>query len=1346
MPNGDTIPLGLSGFVKFNFSSAIFSVKHYNKTTSFRVVKGTLCVRDLLALIPGVSIPDTLLPFGFPNILDISLRDFGFDLDNAFYINVDLGKVLNFFDGILPPINTPSITLRIDNFIGGITPDLKIVGSFRLGNFSIPINMDYLQNLGLFKIQTDFRIPSLSIVNIVNELTDLSLPLSDSFTITEQSFKIAGELDNLANGIIVMGATFNSNDQAFVILQREEGITKTAVAADINSLALSELVQDVADQDISSIPYFGSLMIPELGLTVSSGPITSDLMHQCFNNTNLLSCYGDNIPSGVSGYIKFSFSSAIFAVTYDNRTITFSIVKGRLNVRDLLALIPGLSISDIRLPSGFPDILDISISDFGFDPTHNFYIIADLGNILNFFNGILPPINAPSIVFTIDNFVGNIIPNIEILGDFSIGNFDIPIRLDYFRELSLFQIETDFKVPSLSIVDIVSELTSLSFTIPDSFTFSDQTFKISGKLDSQVNGIVVIGATFNSNNQAFVILQRENGVVKKAAAADIGRIQLSDLVQNVANQDISSIPFFGSLMIPELGLAASSGPITSDLLQQCFNGTNLLSCYGDTISSGFSAFMKFSFSSTIFEVTYDNGTMSFSAKEGSLSVQQLLGQIPNLNTQNIPLPIGLQDILSVNIHEFGIDVSSCAFFIKVELSRTLEYFGGVIRILNPTVQLEVRPPNSQIAVDAFGDIEIAGTTFSLLISEDDDSMYYLDASTNQISLQPLLSNFSASVVPAQLQPIAGSLPFLNFAVRDFRMVLPLDSTLQQIFLSGTPVISGYSVVDLSAAIYRQQASSVLTVLELDLGRPNLASVLGQIAPFASNALKLISFLNREVDTSIIVSPRDLSNIRLTKDAVNSLAVKQGISLRADLPIPSNCNGDLFCQTVTFLLPANTVLHIDTSIVSTTNFQLLASLAGDIALFGGLTMTTAGIEVRVGDDTSIGIIGQIALSNPRLDLTARIHQSVSGIVLEMIATGCWYDAFGLPIIDICNIQGSIGFGPGTLITEISFGGEIRFGVSSCAQGPPLTAIRYVGLNTVDPQNNYYYANFPHGLTIAGLLQSLCVDTSLIPGPIAETGLQPGFLSSFTASVAGKSLPEANLYIPPGLQLNATVGILGVQATANLSASQTEGLYASIALPPMDAGGLLQMYKSNSDRSQGPLLIADLKPPSVNVEACGFVSVLGLSMEACMTMTHNSMSTTIEGRILDLIEASLTLTTSSSSIGPFRTRQFQARGRISVSEYQRFEDRIESTANEVANTASSALNVAQNFVNQRTNELNQATSVFDAARNELQRVHSQFDNAVNEVNRLTNEVNNICHTRSCGSGMHHLLGCLDMHFKR
>ena len=116
----------------------------------------------------------------------------------------------------------------------------------------------------------------------------------------------------------------------------------------------------------------------------------------------------------------------------------------------------------------------------------------------------MPPINAPSIVFTIDNFVGNIIPNNEILGDFSIGNFDVPISLDYFRELSLFQIETDFKVPSLSIVDIVSELTSLSFTIPDSFTFSDQT---SGKLDSQVNGIVVIGATFNSNNQAFVILQ-----------------------------------------------------------------------------------------------------------------------------------------------------------------------------------------------------------------------------------------------------------------------------------------------------------------------------------------------------------------------------------------------------------------------------------------------------------------------------------------------------------------------------------------------------------------------------------------------------------------------------------------------------------------------------------------------------------------------------------------------------------------------------------------------------------------------------------------------------------------------
>ena len=87
----------------------------------------------------------------------------------------------------------------------------------------------------------------------------------------------------------------------------------------------------------------------------------------------------------------------------------------------------------------------------------------------------------------------------------------------------------------------------------------------------------------------------------------------------------------------------------------------------------------------------------------------------------------------------------------------------VLQARNLSLRLVIES-SFELSVTFSGFLLLAGTTFSVLIAEDDNSVYYLDASTNQISLQPLLSSFSASVVPAQLQPIAGSLPFLNFAI------------------------------------------------------------------------------------------------------------------------------------------------------------------------------------------------------------------------------------------------------------------------------------------------------------------------------------------------------------------------------------------------------------------------------------------------------------------------------------------------------------------------------------------------------------------------------------------------------
>ena len=155
-----------------------------------------------------------------------------------------------------------------------------------------PVELEMTRTHNGFQIRSDFSIPSISIWDIASDFTSLSLPLPDSST-AGQSFKLVGNFDDFRNGVIVIGTALNSNDQAFIILKKENDTLQIALTADVNSFLLRDLIQNTANQDISSIPYFGSLMIPELGVAVSSGPITSDLIQLCFDNTILLSCYGD---------------------------------------------------------------------------------------------------------------------------------------------------------------------------------------------------------------------------------------------------------------------------------------------------------------------------------------------------------------------------------------------------------------------------------------------------------------------------------------------------------------------------------------------------------------------------------------------------------------------------------------------------------------------------------------------------------------------------------------------------------------------------------------------------------------------------------------------------------------------------------------------------------------------------------------------------------------------------------------------------------------------------------------------------------------------------------------------
>ena len=176
----------------------------------------------------------------------------------------------------------------------------------------------------------------------------------------------------------------------------------------------------------------------------------------------------------------------------------------------------------------------------------------------------------------------------------------------------------------------------------------------------------------------------------------------------------------------------------------------------------------------------------------------------------------------------------------------------------------------------------------------------------------------------------------------------------------------------------------------------------------------------------------------------------------------------------------------------------------------------------------------------------------------------------------------------------------------------------------------------------------------------------------------------------------------------------------------------MSASQSDTSNGPFLTADidfLPTPNVDVQASGYLSVLGISLETTLTITNTQYIFNIEGKFLDLFEASLRI---YASYGSIQTASFRVRGSFTNNLYSTLENLIKNVLSTAADDATRAFDDAERDLNSARDTLNSAQDVFDDARDEVDKAQRAFDDAVDEVASLRRDVDSICSTKSCGSG--------------
>ena len=1292
---------------------------------------------------------------------------------------LELSQVVLSFSATLGPtkadvsLNTLEISAQWS--VGGITGEFKIT--------------DDLDNSQLIIEGGPPNGSDIDLGALIKNLAGSDI-LGSSFTLGDVKVRA---LVNMVEGgpiTVVISGSFKQSTLYGIFQKTRDNSTSpysAAFAAVIDGPEFSELIKSVTGVDISGVPVLGSLSIPEIGITISTDDICSSILSEIFSSEPLLRISGEYIRSGLVAYYNLSTDQGNMPVyiTYSKKDFNFEFPSGSsLSFRSLLSLVPDLQslLDSVPLPPGIDNLLDIEINDFSVDSESGAVSIdATYPNTLTFFDKL-----------TINNL--NVVINavlkpprsitVEFSGQIGIAGKVFDVDFSRNEDTGAYILSVIIATP-LSLNDLLAVIPELnSVELPPG---------VSGLLSLSVNkltadfstGAVTIAASYPQPlsflDGAITLLEADVVVVavlKSPRSVSIevtGRVELGEAVFSVdvhrdsqtgkyvfdAKADgpvpllslLSIIPGLGSLSLPpgvsdildltinDFSVDLDTGaldivvayPRTLDFLE------NTITVEGITIT--INAIVKtprrvtvtvrgqIDIGGVVFKIVFSRnvktGKYGIDATiDQDVTLNSLISLIPELSS--LPLPPGLSDILNLQIDDFSVDIDKLEMTVDATYPGSLTFF-DTVTVNNPGVVIHAvfkRP--RKVSLELVGDIAISGRDISISITRDDASgKYVLVADIGRIDIAAIVQEFGAAVVPDELSSVVEAAGFLEFAIDDTHLTYPFGGTPQQIQIAGQPEIAGLSVPRMSAIVIRQGGNTKI-VQGFEIGSVTISSLIRKIS---GHSVSSIAILNQELEAAVLISPVTLPGVRLIGSKLSGFSITQGLSFQAAMRWPPDCSSDAFCAVAQSALGPNARFVLAGTIQNARSFTFSASLS-DVRL-GSVVLAEAGLEVTVGNQAEVGIFGSVTIPNPALTLTGAIRVGTRGVVLEMTMSGCWVRAFGVKWLTICSLQVSVSLKPGVPLAGFAFGGEVRLGDTSC--GRQVSAQGFVGVDPLSPQENYYYVNIPGEFTIGSILKAFCVNVNL-PKPVEDSGFPRGFLSSF--SLLGKELPHVPLSIPQGYRMSGTINILGLEANADITVSLPNGVMMDVSLPALSlSGDLLAMYASSSVRSKGPYLIANitlLPRPNVNVEASGYLSVLGISREATLRITNSAYMFTITGRFLGLFEAYLEIT---ASYGDINSASFRVRGGFRNDLFSVIVKKVKKAMEQSSSQATAAINNAQREVESARAKFDSANSALSGAQRKVDGAQRDFDSAVRSLRKAQSDVRGVCTPPRCSPGKHY-----------
>ena len=545
-----------------------------------------------------------------------------------------------------------------------VTKSLLLSGSWRIGKVSLHISTFYNGKKLIIKKQPPSSGKQLNFRQLINVLgiRGLSVPSTlPSFTFTGLSGQIGKDMT-----VLVINGKVGHKQVSVILIKPSKSDSIGALGFSIQKIRLAQFVKDITRQDISKIPILGALVVPDLMYMSSTGDISGTLLSTLRDKGSLLEHFKSGIKKGVQGTFKVQIGTlGMIHVQIVNSKLVFSQPNtNSKSLEVLLSLFPAVKKLVSVLPIELSSILRAKIVSFSFDPKSKCLQIN--GALQKQFTAIPQLMTLAGVTLSLDVQFASVtrIKSFEISGTWIVKKLTVQIKVSYSTHTKKLVIngKPNNVNAGINIKDVISSISSVNIHIPPIMS-SCTLREISGQQTGNSVFLSLSGSVGRGN--IYVIYKKSASGSAVALMGDMPQFKLSSLVS-----DISSVPFFGTLVAPRIGFTIASKEIITPFLATLFPLHSPLRTFGVSIPNGINAFFHTRIgSATGLVVKYSKNVLELKIPNTvKLYMKNIFKLVPGLRNLINIIPRNLRSISNARIVRIGLSVKG----LKIELSGTVD--------------------------------------------------------------------------------------------------------------------------------------------------------------------------------------------------------------------------------------------------------------------------------------------------------------------------------------------------------------------------------------------------------------------------------------------------------------------------------------------------------------------------------------------------------------------------------------------------------------------------------------------------------------------------------------------------